>query len=152
MPTKVGGEVYGEGQRKRKSARRSAWRVRILFFGFYALLVTRFSLSIRRVRGREARCCTPKLGTVLTALTIHLFVFCDAHARVGVFVLCIHDMLLIVYVLDSLFFATPKSKRVLMHVWRHMLLTLWFVDSLYLATPKSRRVCFVFGRAQVPSA
>ena len=43
------------------------------FFGFYALLATRFSLPIRRVRGREARCCTPKLGTVLTALTIHLF-------------------------------------------------------------------------------
>ena len=68
------------------------------------------------------------------------------------FVQCIHDMLLIVYVLDSLFFATPNSKRVLMHVWRHMLLTLWFVDSLYFATPKSRRVRFVLGRAQVPSA
>ena len=25
------------------------------FFGFYALLATRFSLPIRRVRGREAR-------------------------------------------------------------------------------------------------
>ena len=49
-------------------------------------------------------------------------------------------MLLILYVLDSLFFATPKSKRVLMHVWRHMLLTLWFVDSLFFATPKSKRV------------
>ena len=68
------------------------------------------------------------------------------------FVYCIHDMLLIVYVLDSLFFATPKSKRVLMHVWRHMLLTLWFVDSLYFATPKSRRVCFVLGCAQLSLA
>ena len=27
-----------------------------------------------------------------------------------------------------------------MHVWRHMLLTLWFVDSLFFATPKSKRV------------
>ena len=43
------------------------------FFGFYELLATRFSLSIGRVRGREARCCTPKLGRMLTALTIHLF-------------------------------------------------------------------------------
>ena len=43
------------------------------FFRFYALLATRFSLPIRRVRGREARCCAPKLGTVLTALAIHLF-------------------------------------------------------------------------------
>ena len=59
------------------------------------------------------------------------------------FVLCIHDMLLILYVLDFLFFATPKSKRVLMHAWRHMLLTLQFVDSLYFATPKSRRVCLM---------
>ena len=49
-------------------------------------------------------------------------------------------MLLILYVLDFLFFATPKSKRVLMHVWRHMLLTLWFVDSFFVATPKSKRV------------
>ena len=49
-------------------------------------------------------------------------------------------MLLIPYVLGSLSFATPKSKRVLMHVWRHMLLTLRFVDSLFFATPKSRRV------------
>ena len=49
-------------------------------------------------------------------------------------------MLLILYVLASLFFATPESKRVLMHVWRHMLLTLCFVDSLFFATPKSKRV------------
>ena len=35
--------------------------------------------------------------------------------------------LLILFVLDSLFYATPKSKRVLMHAWRHMLLTLWLV-------------------------
>ena len=73
MGTKVGGEVHGEGQRKRKSARRRAWRVRNLFFGFYAPLAKRFSLPIRRVRGQEARCYTPKLGTMLTALTIHLF-------------------------------------------------------------------------------
>ena len=45
-------------------------------------------------------------------------------------------MLLTLYVLDSLFFATSKSKRVLMHAWRHMLLTLRFADSLYFATPK----------------
>ena len=41
------------------------------------------------------------------------------------------------------FLATPKSKRVLMHAWRCMLFTRWFVDSLYSATPKSRRVCLV---------
>ena len=72
MGTKVGGEVHGEGQRKRKSARRRAWRVSNLFFGFYAPLAKRFSLPIRHVRGREARCYTPKLGTVLTALTIRI--------------------------------------------------------------------------------
>ena len=72
MGTKVGGEVHGEGQRKRKSARRSVWRVCNLFFGFYAPLAKPFSLPIRRVRGQKARCYTPKLGTVLTALTIHL--------------------------------------------------------------------------------
>ena len=72
MGTKVGGAVHGEGQRKRKSARRRAWRVSNLLFGFYALLAKRFSLPIRRVRGQEARCYTPKLGTVLRALLIHL--------------------------------------------------------------------------------
>ena len=41
----------------------------IHFFGVYAPLAKRFSLPIRRVSGREARCYTPKLGTVLTALT-----------------------------------------------------------------------------------
>ena len=44
----------------------------IHFFCVYAPLAKHFSLPIRRVRGREARCYTPKLGTVLTALTIHL--------------------------------------------------------------------------------
>ena len=44
----------------------------IHFFGVYAPLAKRLSLPIRRVRGREAQCYTPKLGTVLTALTIHL--------------------------------------------------------------------------------
>ena len=72
MGTKVRGEVHGEGQRRRKGARRRAWRVSNLFFGFYAPLMKRFSLPIRRVGGREARCYTPKLSTVLTALTIHL--------------------------------------------------------------------------------
>ena len=62
-----------EKTRKRESARRRAWCVRKIFFGFYALLAQRFSLLIQRVRGREARRCTPKFGTVLTALTIHLF-------------------------------------------------------------------------------
>ena len=42
------------------------------FFGVYTPLAKCFSLPIRRVRGRESRCYTPKLGTVLTALTIHL--------------------------------------------------------------------------------
>ena len=72
MGTKVGGEVHGEGQRKRESAGRRAPRVSNLFFGFYAPLAKRFSLPIRRVRGREAQCYTPKLGTVLRALTFHL--------------------------------------------------------------------------------
>ena len=49
-------------------------------------------------------------------------------------------MPLILHVLDSLFFASPKSKRVLMLAWRHMLLNRWLADSLYFATPKSRRV------------
>ena len=49
-------------------------------------------------------------------------------------------MPLILHVVDSLFFASPKSKRVLMLAWRHMLLNRWFADSLYFATPKSRRV------------
>ena len=44
----------------------------IYFLGFYAPLAKRFSLSIQRARGREAQCYTPKLGTVLTALPIHL--------------------------------------------------------------------------------
>ena len=60
--------------------------------------------------------------------------------RVGLLVYCIYDMLLILYVMDSLCCATPKSKRVLMLAWRHMLLNRWLADSLYFATPKSRRV------------
>ena len=52
-----------------------------------------------------------------------------------------YEVLLILPVLDSLFLATPKSKRVLMHAWRCKLFTRWFVYSLYFATPKSRRVC-----------
>ena len=63
MGTKVGGEVHGNGQRKRNGARQRAWRVRKLFFGFYALLATRFSFPIRRVRGREARCLRRQLFT-----------------------------------------------------------------------------------------
>ena len=59
--------------------------------------------------------------------------------RVGVFAQCIHDMLSILYVTDSLFLATPKSKRVLMHSC-HMLFILCVVDSLFLATPKRKRV------------
>ena len=62
-----------EKTRKRESARRRVWRVRKIFFCFHALLAKRFSLPIRRVRGLEARRCTPKFGTLLTALTIHLF-------------------------------------------------------------------------------
>ena len=54
-----------------------------------------------------------------------------------------YGVLLILPVLDSLIFATPKSKRVLMHAWRCMLFTRWFVDSLHFATPKSRRVCLM---------
>ena len=54
-----------------------------------------------------------------------------------------YGVLLILPVLDSLIFATPKSKRVLMHAWRCMLFTRWFVDSLHFAMPKSRRVCLM---------
>ena len=80
--------------------------------------------------------------------------------------------------MDSLFFATLKSKRVLMHARRYKVLTRWFVaslyfgtptllilfvlDSLFYATPKSKCVLMhawrhmlftlwlVLGRAQVP--
>ena len=80
--------------------------------------------------------------------------------------------------MDSLFFATPKSKRVLMRARRYKVLTRSFVaslyfgtptllilfvlDSLFYATPKSKRVLMhawrhmlltlwlVLGRAQVP--
>ena len=38
-------------------------------------------------------------------------------------------MLLLPFVLDSLFFATPKSKRVLMHAWRYLFLAHPFVDA-----------------------
>ena len=54
-----------------------------------------------------------------------------------------YGFLLILPVLDSLILATPKSKRVLMHAWRCMLFTRWFVDSLHFATLKSRRVCLM---------
>ena len=70
MGTKVGREVHGQGQRKGKSASPRAGRVSNLFFGFYVPLAKRFSSPIRRVSGREARCYTHKLGTVVTALTI----------------------------------------------------------------------------------
>ena len=46
-------------------------------------------------------------------------------------------------VLDTLVLAMPKSKRVLMHARRCMLFTRWFVDSLHFATPKTRRVCLM---------
>ena len=50
-----------------------------------------------------------------------------------------HALLLILYVTDSLFFSTPKSKRVLLLAWRHTLLTRPRTDSLFFATPKSKR-------------
>ena len=52
-------------------------------------------------------------------------------------------MLLILYVMDFLFLATLKSKRVLMLAWRHMLLTRRCADSLYFVTPKSKRFCLM---------
>ena len=61
-----------EKTRKRESARLRAWCARKIFLRVYALLAKRFSLPIRRVRGREAGRSTPKFATVLTALTIHL--------------------------------------------------------------------------------
>ena len=62
-----------EKRRKQENAKRRSWRVGKISFGFYAVLAKGFSLHLRRVRGREARRCTPKFGTVLTALTIRLF-------------------------------------------------------------------------------
>ena len=50
--------------------------------------------------------------------------------RVSVFSYCIPVRLLLAFVLDSLFFATPKSKRVLMHAWRYLFLAPRFADSL----------------------
>ena len=50
-----------------------------------------------------------------------------------------HALLLILYVMDSLFFATPKSQRVLLLAWRHTLLTRRRTDSLFFATPNSKR-------------
>ena len=52
-------------------------------------------------------------------------------------------MLLILSVMDSLVLAKPKSKLVFMHAWRHMLFTRWLVDCLYFATPKGRCVCLM---------
>ena len=54
---------------------------------------------------------------------------------VGVLAVCIHDMLLLLCVMDSLFFMTHESKRVLMPAMRYKVLTRWFVASLYFATP-----------------
>ena len=54
-----------------------------------------------------------------------------------------YGVLLILPVMDSLILAMPNGKRVLMLAWRHMLLNRWFADSLYFATPKSRRVCLM---------
>ena len=73
----------------------------IHFFGVYAPLVMRFSLPIRRVRGREAR-----------------FV-------------------------DSLFFATPKSKRVLMHARRYKVLTRCTLGLPRYLFPLSWTLCFM---------
>ena len=42
-------------------------------FEFYALLATRFSLRLCRVRLREGRRYAPTTATVLTALSIHPF-------------------------------------------------------------------------------
>ena len=57
-----------------------------------------------------------------------------------------HAMLHILYVMDSLFFATPKSKRVLLLAWRHTLLTPRRTDSLFFATPKSKRFFLMHSR------
>ena len=46
MGTKVGGEVHGEGQRKRKRASQRAWRVSYPFFFFFFF----FSVFTRRSR------------------------------------------------------------------------------------------------------
>ena len=50
----------------------SAGARRVSFFVFYALLVTRFSLRLRRVTRRGARRYVPINVTALTALFIHL--------------------------------------------------------------------------------
>ena len=46
-----------------------------LFFGFYALLATQFSLRRRRIRRRQGRRYVPVSVTALTALFICLFKF-----------------------------------------------------------------------------
>ena len=43
------------------------------YFEFYALLASRFSSRLWRVRLREGRRYTPTTVSVLTSLTIHLF-------------------------------------------------------------------------------
>ena len=56
------------------------------YFEFYALLASRFSLRLWRVRLREGRRYAPTTVSVLTALTIHLFkvkIFSVAFLRVS---------------------------------------------------------------------
>ena len=55
-------------------------------------------------------------------------------------------MLFIRWVVNSLYLATPKSKRVVLMHSSHMLLILYVADSLFLATPKSKRVDLMHSR------
>ena len=65
----------GAGRRKEKEGKQGerTRRLRNLFFEFYALLATRFSLRLRLVRRREGQRWGPTSVSVFTVLTIQLF-------------------------------------------------------------------------------
>ena len=53
-------------------------------------------------------------------------------------------MLLLPFVLDSLFFATPKCKRVLMHAWQYLFLAQRLADSMFFfPSPMCWRACLM---------
>ena len=64
--------MHGEGKKTKGSRAKGRGGLEKIF-EFYALLATRFSSRLWRVRRREVRCYAPTCVTVLTAFTIHLF-------------------------------------------------------------------------------
>ena len=64
--------MHGEGNKAKGSRAKGRGGLEKIF-EFYALLATRFSSRLWRVRRREVRCYAPTCVTGLTALTIHLF-------------------------------------------------------------------------------